>query len=165
MTTSRAAQFAATYALLRAAADVGDHWVQSDVCAQAKGATDDRPVITVDEETDTKTTHGTVAGRRACLSHCLTYTATQGLALAAGSRVLGLRLKPAAVVAALAVSGATHYAADRRIPGGLLERLAARSGKGRFYRLAAGGLCGSYLLDQAWHHGWETVAALIAASK
>lgn len=31
--TARAAKFAAIYALMRASADVGDHWVQSDQCA------------------------------------------------------------------------------------------------------------------------------------
>jgi hypothetical protein len=44
MSETRAARFAAAYALLRAAADVADHWVQSDQCAQAKGATDAAPI-------------------------------------------------------------------------------------------------------------------------
>ncbi|THA28258.1 hypothetical protein E4198_00140 [Streptomyces sp. RKND-216] len=157
---ARAARFAALYALMRAAADLGDHWIQSDHCARTKGATNAAPVTA-----DDGTTHGTAAGRKACAWHCTTYTATQVAALLIGSRVLGLRLHPGATAAALAVSGLTHYAADRRVPGGLLQRVADATGKGNFYRLAGHGMNGSYALDQAWHHTCETVAALIAATK
>ncbi|WP_234340763.1 hypothetical protein [Streptomyces sp. NRRL F-5630] len=56
----------------------------------------------------------------------------------------------------------THYAADRRVPGkGLLEKIATKTGKGGFYKLADG----SFHLDSAWHHGWETVAAVVATTK
>ncbi|MGR3939559.1 hypothetical protein LCH29_43095, partial [Streptomyces sp. BRA346] len=34
-----------------------------------------------------------------------------------------------------------------------------------FYRLADNGMNGAFHLDAAWHHGWETVAALIATAK
>jgi hypothetical protein len=163
--THRAVKFATAYALLRAAADVADHWVQSDHCAQAKAATDDDQIITVNEKTGEKRVNGTREGRRACAWHVTTYTATQGLVLVAGSRAVGIRLHPGAVAAALAVSGTTHYIADRRVPGGVLERLAIRFGKERFFRLADFGMNGSYALDQAWHHGAETLAAVIAASK
>ncbi|GGY71638.1 hypothetical protein GCM10010363_61320 [Streptomyces omiyaensis] len=95
----------------------------------------------------------------------LQYTATQGLVLVAGTRVLGIRLHPAAVAAALVVSGATHFAADRRVPQGLLQRLAKATGKERFYKLSDSGMNGSYCLDQSWHHSWETLAALIASAK
>ncbi|MEV5383016.1 hypothetical protein [Streptomyces sp. NPDC052721] len=55
----------------------------------------------------------------------------------AGARALGIRVHPAAGAAALAISFGTHYAADRRIPGkGLLERIATKTGKGGFYKLA-----------------------------
>ncbi|WP_254642817.1 hypothetical protein [Streptomyces sp. BV333] len=84
----------------------------------------------------------------------------------AGARALGLRVHPAAAAAALAVSFTTHYAADRRVPGkGLLEKIANKTGKGNFYRLASHGMNGAFQLDSAWHHGWETVAALIATTK
>lgn len=158
-------KFTVAYALLRAAADVADHWVQSDHCAQTKGATDAAPVTTTDPRTGTKTTAGTTGGRRACVWHCVTYTATQGAVLIAGSRAVGVRLHPGAVATALAVSGLTHYAADRRVPGGLLHRLAKATGKERFYLLADHGMNGAYALDQAWHHGAETLAALIAAQQ
>ncbi|MFD9078259.1 hypothetical protein [Streptomyces erythrochromogenes] len=164
MMNHRAATFAAAYALLRAAADHADHWGQSDFDSQAKGATDAAPV-TYKHEDGTVTTVGTDGGRRACLHHVLQYTATQGLVLVAGTRVLGIRLHPAALAAALAVSGATHFAADRRVPQGLLQRLAEATGKKNFFNLADFGMNGRYCLDQSWHHSWETLAALLATVK
>jgi hypothetical protein len=47
----------------------------------------------------------------------------------------------------------------------LLEKLATKTGKGGFYKLADFGMNGAFHLDSAWHHGWETVAALIATTK
>ncbi len=158
MTTARAARFAAAYALLRAAADVGDHLVQSDFCARTKGATDAAPTVG-----DDGTVHGTAAGRRACAVHCLTYSATQAAALLLGSRALGLRLRPGHLAAALAISGLTHYAIDRRVPNGLLEQFADATGKGAFYRLADHGINGAARMDAAIHHGFETVAAAVLA--
>ncbi|MFI9365985.1 hypothetical protein ACIG5E_33780 [Kitasatospora sp. NPDC053057] len=155
---ARAARFAAAYALLRAGADVGDHLVQSDHCARTKGATDAAPVTG-----DDGTVHGTAAGRRACAIHCLTYSATQAAALVLGARALGLRLHPGQVAAALAISGLTHYAIDRRVPGGLLQRFADAIGKGNFYRLADHGMNGAYCMDGAVHHAFETVAAAVLA--
>ncbi|MER0443101.1 hypothetical protein ABR738_00670 [Streptomyces sp. Edi4] len=143
----RPAHFGTAYALLRAAADGADHWVQSAVCAQAKGATDAAPVVYEDPRTQVKTPFGTNGGRRACAWHVVTYTATQGLVLVAGTRVLGVRLHPGAVAGALALSSLTHYAADRRVPNGLLHRLAKKTGKERFYKLADFGMNGAYALD------------------
>ncbi|MFJ3914393.1 hypothetical protein [Streptomyces vinaceus] len=158
----RATAFAAAYALLRSAADYADHWGQSDFDAQAKAATDDAPVTYTYENGPTVTV-GTRGGRRACAHHVIQYTATQGLVLLAGARVLRIRLHPAAVAAALAVSGLTHYAADRRVPQGLLHRLAKASGKERFFKLADYGMNGAYCLDQSWHHTWETLAAAVVS--
>jgi hypothetical protein len=162
----RPAVFAALLGLTRAASAIGDFWVQSDFCAQVKGASDDHPVIYEDPHTHEKTTHGTVDGRRACLHHCLTYTATQAIVAGAGARALGIRVHPASAAAALAVSFATHYAADRRVQGyGLLERLTKLLYKERFHQLADFGMNGAFHLDNSWHHGWETLAALIATTK
>ncbi|MFY4721447.1 transcriptional regulator [Streptomyces sp. LaBMicrA B280] len=138
----RAARFAAAYALLRMAADLGDHWIQSDYQAATKG-------------------QFSRAGRLACTAHVATYTATQALVLAAGSRALGLGLKPSRVAAALALSASTHWWADRRIH---LKALAEATGKGNFYTLG-GPLGGNYALDQAFHHFAETIAAAVAASR
>jgi hypothetical protein len=84
----------------------------------------------------------------------------------AGARALGIKVHPVAAAAALAISFGTHYAADRRVVGkGLLEKIATKTGKGGFYTLASHGINGAFHLDAAWHHGWETVAALIATTK
>jgi hypothetical protein len=141
--TDRAARFATGYALLRAAGAIGDMWVQTDTCARVKGATDTNPVVDRDEETGTETVHGTREGQLACAHHVATYTATQAGALLIGSRLLGLRLKPGHLAAALALSVATHYVADRRQP---LARIAQAAGKGAFYeRLSP--VCGQFELD------------------
>ncbi|WP_369265812.1 hypothetical protein [Streptomyces harbinensis] len=161
----RSAAFAAVLGLTRAASAIGDFWVQNDFCARVKGASDDAPVTYENPVTKEKTTHGTADGRKACLHHCLTYTATQAAVVGVGTRVLGIRLHPGAAAAALALSLGTHYIADRRVPGhGVLETLAAKTGKGGFFRLADHGMNGAFHLDNAWHHGWETVAALIATT-
>ncbi|MEW1724705.1 hypothetical protein [Streptomyces sp. NPDC093109] len=160
-----AAVFAALLGLGRAGAALGDFWVQNDFCARVKGATDQTPVTYEDPESKKKTTHGTADGRKACLHHCLTYTATQAAAAGIGARALGIRIHPGAAAAALALSGITHYIADRRVPGGVLETLAEKTGKGALYRLADHGLNGAFHLDNSWHHGWETLAALIATTK
>ncbi|MFJ4343159.1 hypothetical protein [Streptomyces sp. NPDC088915] len=161
-----AAVFATLLGLTRAASAIGDFWVQSDYCARVKGASDKDRVTYEDPRTKKTTTHGTSDGRKACLEHCLTYTATQALVAGLGARALGLRIHPAAAAAALAVSFTTHYAADRRVPGkGVLEKLATKTGKGGFYRLADHGINGAFHLDSAWHYGWETLAALIATTK
>ncbi|WP_327328733.1 hypothetical protein OG735_41445 (plasmid) [Streptomyces sp. NBC_01210] len=164
--THRPAVFAALLGLTRAASAIGDFWIQDDFCARVKGASDDHPVTYQDPVTEEKTTHGTADGRKACLHHCLTYTATQAIVASAGARALGIRVHPAAAAAALAISFGTHYAADRRVPGkGLLEKIATKTGKGGFYKLADFGINGAFHLDGAWHHGWETVAALVATTK
>ncbi|MCG6494905.1 hypothetical protein [Kitasatospora sp. A2-31] len=149
MNSVRAARFAAAYALFRAAADVADHWIQTDHQASTKG------------QHDHNQGQSSAAGRRACAAHVATYTATQAAALIAGSRLLGIRLRPGPVATALALSAATHYIADRREP---LRRLADATGKGNFVRLTDYGMNGAYALDQAWHHAAETCAALIASA-
>ncbi|GGP90190.1 hypothetical protein [Streptomyces melanogenes] len=161
----RPATFAALLGLTRAASAVGDFWVQNDFCARVKGASDQYPVTYEDPDTKAKTVHGTADGRKACLHHCLTYTVTQAVAVGIGARFLGIRLHPGAAAAALAISGITHYAADRRVPGGVLETLASKTGKGAFFALTDHGINGAYCLDAAWHHAWETFAALIATTK
>ncbi|MFJ6139268.1 hypothetical protein [Kitasatospora sp. NPDC092286] len=148
MTTPRAARFAAVYALLRAAADVADHWIQTDHQATAKGQAD-------------------TAGRRACAAHVATYTAVQGAVLVAGARVLGVRLRPVPVAAALTLSAASHYFADRQgghwresEPRGIVRLAHATGGGNWLQRDPQAG----YLLDQAWHHAFEAAAALIASA-
>jgi hypothetical protein len=162
----RPAAFAALLGLTRAASAIGDFWLQSDFCARVKGASDATPVTYEDPATHEKTTHGTADGRKACLHHCLTYTSTQAVVAGLGARALGIKVHPGAAAAALTLSLGTHYIADRRVPGeGALEKIADATGKGGFYRLTDFGINGAFHLDSAWHHGWETVAALIATTK
>ncbi|MFJ5927891.1 hypothetical protein ACIQF6_35385 [Kitasatospora sp. NPDC092948] len=146
---SRAARFASVYALMRVAADVADHWVQTDYQAATKGECDSEPG------------QSSWRGRRACASHVAAYTATQGAVLLLGGRLLGLGLRPSRVAVALGLSAVSHYMADRRWP---IRKVADRIGSGRFVRLADHGMNGGYLMDQAWHHGFEVCAAVIAAT-
>lgn len=135
----RRASFPAVYALLRVAADVADHWVQSDHQAQHKA----KPGV---------------EGYSALAGHVASYAATQAVVLLAGNRVLGLGLRGRSMAAALALSAGTHAVIDRRWP---VRKTAEATGKGAFYDLG-GPLGGAYLLDQAAHHGMETVAAVLA---
>lgn len=140
MLASRAAKFAAVYALMRTAADVADHWLQTAHQARHKALPG-------------------CEGHRALAAHVASYTAAQGITLAAGSRLLDLGLRGRSIALALAISGATHYLLDRRWP---VERLAAATGKAGFYTLG-GPLGGAYQLDQAAHHLAEAIAAITAA--
>ncbi|MET9399286.1 transcriptional regulator [Kitasatospora sp. NPDC002965] len=149
--TNKAASFAATYALLRAAGAVADHWIQTSEQSVTKG----------------KPGH---EGRAACAVHVASYVGAQGLALVAGNRVLGLGMRPSRIAAALLISGATHYIADRRRP---LERLAELTGKAEFYHLGEDTVnakgerayhvgTGAYQLDQSYHHLFEAFAAIVS---
>lgn len=145
---STAARFAAVYAVLTAAHEVGDYWVQRDAEAVAKGR------------------HGH-EGRAACARHVASYTATQGVALLAADRVLKLGLDWRRASVGLAVSAVTHYVADRSAgrwreegQATALVRLARRTGHSGWLERDPGA---GPLLDQAWHRGWIAVAASVAA--
>jgi hypothetical protein len=143
--------FAAAFAALYAAHQVADHWVQTEDQAAHKGLPG-------------------AAGRIACLMHVLTYTVTCLVALLAVKAVVGLPWQSGQVIAALAVSAVTHYAADRRTP---LARLAGWLGHAPFHRLGAPRPghddnpslgTGAYALDQSLHVFWLFIAALIIAA-
>lgn len=139
MRTPRSAAFPAAYALFRIAADVADHWVQTDRQAQAK----DKPGF---------------EGHRALAGHVASYAATQAAALLTGNRLLGLGLRGRSMAAALVLSGATHYVIDRRWP---VRMAAEATGKAPFYAMG-GPLGGAYLMDQSAHHFMEGIAAYMA---
>lgn len=136
---NRRTSYPAVYALLRTAADIADHYVQTHHQATHKA----RP--------------GT-EGHSALAGHCLSYVTTQAVILGAGNHLLGLDLRPRHMAVALAFSGVTHYALDRRWP---LRRFAELIGKREFYELG-GPLGGAYLMDQAGHHFAEGIAAYLA---
>lgn len=147
--TSPAVRFAVTSAVLLATHEVADHVVQRDTDAVAKGR------------------HG-VEGAAACGRHVASYVATQAAALWAANRCLGLGLNAGRTVAALAVSGLTHYAIDRNanrwaeVGAGrpLLVRAAHRIGKDGWLTRDPHA---PYLFDQALHKGCLALAAAIAA--
>lgn len=94
-------------------------------------------------------------GRIACLAHVTTYTAVLLAAVLAAASVSEIHLNWMLVAAGLAVSAATHYWADRRVP---LRRLADRLHKSPAWLDHGGGI---QALDQSWHIGWLFIAALI----
>lgn len=139
MRTPRSAAFPAAYVLFRVAADVADHWVQTDHQAQHKALPG-------------------LEGHKALARHVAGYAVTQAAALLIGNRALGLGLRGRSMATAVALSAATHYVIDRRWP---VRKAADALGKGPFYTLG-GPLGGSYLLDQSAHHLAEGFAAYVA---
>lgn len=157
MNVTAAATFAATFAVLYVGHSVGDHWVQTSPQSADKG----KPGWT---------------GRWADTRHVATLTATKVVLLVPVALLLGLHLSAAGLVAGLGVDAVTHWWADRR---STLARLAKALGQKGFYDLgtpahpaapatADGGYAptlgtGAYALDQAWHHLWLLVAAVLIA--
>ncbi len=151
--TSRAARFAATFAALYAAHEVGDQWVQYHEDAAHKQ--DQTP-----------------AGKHACARHVATYTATTALAVGTANAALRLGLNWRGILAGQAISAATHYIVDRGAP---LRRIASKISKeGYLDKITVvrqpgtepsvvGPGTGAYALDQSWHIGWLAVVALATA--
>jgi hypothetical protein len=147
--TEAAVRAAVAYGALTTAHEVGDYLVQPDGDATKKG-------------------HPGPEGVAACIRHVATYTATQALALWAADRYFGLGLDRRRAAAGLALSAATHYAADRCAghwaqtgpDAPLLVRAAHKAGKAGWLTRAADA---GALLDQAWHKGWIGLSAAVAA--
>lgn len=143
--------FPAAFAVLYAAHEVGDHWLQTNGQACGKGATG-------------------WAGRLLCAKHVATLTAVKLAALTVVATVLGLSLNLYAVAVALGIDAVSHYWVDRRTTLLALADWLGRTvlpGKGEFARLGDGAAAptgtGAYALDQSWHIGWLAVAALLAS--
>lgn len=163
-----AGNFAAVAITLYAAHHVGDYWVQRDEDAQHKGDAGAR-------------------GRLHCLFHVCSYLMTQNVMLVAAMFLLDVKVSPLGGLAALTVSGVTHYMADRR-EHGLMFKLARllpstkellQLGRPRQLRVDARWIddsydavldnpqlaTGAWALDQAWHIFWGVfVAALLAVT-
>lgn len=131
---------AAVYAAMRAAAGVGDFWLQTSHQAAHKADAGWK-------------------GRMVVARHAASYAATQAVALVAADKLLGMGLKPSRIAAAVAISGITHAVIDRRWP---VRKLADVTGKRGFHDMG-GPLGGAFHLDQSAHHLMEAVAAVIAA--
>ena len=151
MLTADAGTFAACFAALYAAHEVGDHWFQTHRQACGKGAAG-------------------WAGRVLCARHVATLTMTKAAALGLVTVVLGLGVHPVWVLVGLGVDAVSHYWADRRWTLTALADWLGRwllPGKGDFVRLGDGVAAptgtGAYALDQSWHIGWLFIAALIVS--
>lgn len=133
---------AVVFVALFAGHQVGDHIVQTNAVAQAKGA---------------PTAELLAAGAHpwrgwgACLHHVGTYTVTQAVALFLVN--VATPVGWTGMAAALAVSASTHAVIDRR----WLVRLIVRA-KG-----CSDWPQGPYLIDQSLHTGALLVAAVLAA--
>jgi hypothetical protein len=150
MTTAAAGVFAVVSAAMYAAQAVGDHWVQTEAQAAAKGLPG-------------------WAGRWACARHVATLSLVKIGAIALAVAVTGVQPDGNAVAAALVTDAVSHYWADRRVT---LRGLARRLGHGQFWMLGAPREghddnatlgTGAYALDQSWHAGWLFISALIAS--
>jgi hypothetical protein len=104
---TRAAAFAAAYAVLRAAHDGGDHVVQTEL------------------QSIRKTADKVAEWAPALAGHVGSYHAVQLAGLLAADRTLQLRLRPHRIALAVAWSAGTHALLDRRWP---VDRILARTG-------------------------------------
>lgn len=126
---------------LEAGHEAGDYWVQTDHQAAHKG---DPGIV----------------GDVACAKHVLSYVATQAVCVVGAALVTGDKPKWGRVALGLAVSGITHYAADRREHGLMFPLARKIPGKDRFLKLGVPRPerddnpslgTGAWALDQAWH--------------
>ncbi|MGR6918667.1 DUF3307 domain-containing protein [[Actinomadura] parvosata] len=142
MTSASAAAIAAvTFAALYAGHQIGDHVVQSNSTAVAKGVPDAEQLARgVSPWT----------GWRACLRHVAGYIGTQAAALALVCVAVPMEL--AGMVTALLVSAGTHAVIDRRW---IVRRLIELK---KCHDWAEG----PYLIDQSLHVGAILVAAVLA---
>lgn len=149
--TTAGTRFAAAYAVLTAAHEVGDYIIQRDDDATAKGKPGRE-------------------GARACARHVLTYSAGQAVALWAANRYLGLGISRSRAAVGILLSAATHYPIDRCAThwaetgpdAPLLVRAAHAIGKDRWLTRDPGAPA---LLDQAVHKGCVALAAVVVAGR
>ncbi|GAA3621418.1 hypothetical protein GCM10022267_04500 [Lentzea roselyniae] len=137
---STALTFAAVLPALLVAHAVGDRWAQTEHQAVTKGCAGH-------------------AGRVACASHVLTYTAVTATVTAIVCVALSLPVSLTGFLAGQAVSALTHYWIDRRTT---LAAFVARFApwKRNYYANVPGG---AEHLDQSAHMVWLLVAALLTA--
>jgi hypothetical protein len=112
-----AVRLALTLAVLYAAHQIADHWIQTHTQACGKAAPG-------------------WAGWRANLAHVATYTATLGACLTLVSWLYRLDLHPGLTALGLTVNAITHAIADRRAP---LRALALAVGKRAYWDDVPGG--------------------------
>ena len=108
--------FAAAAIALYVGHHVGDYWVQTDHQARHKG-------------------DAGYYGRVQCLLHVLSYLATQTVTLSMAGLVLDMPFRTGHILTALAISGVTHYLADRREYGLMFCLARLLPGKAAFLKL------------------------------
>lgn len=131
-----------SFAALAAGHQLGDYWLQTSAQASRKGLPGRE-------------------GRRACAAHVATYLLAQAAFTALAFGVTGLPVTWWKAVLGLALSGSTHYLADRRSP---LRKIAAVLGKDEFWTSGEGLASGAAYMDQAWHWCWIFLAAVVTAA-
>lgn len=116
--TDHVALFAGSAVALYAAHHVGDYWVQTDFQAKHKG-------------------EAGALGKVTCTLHVLTYVLTQWVFLTAFLLVTQRTLMDWRGAVALAISGVTHWTADRRERGLMFWLAHCIPGKADFLKLGA----------------------------
>lgn len=164
-TLYRATVLGLTWLAGSAGHETGDYLVQLNSDAQRKqGHTrPDQPCWPDDDRTPCQRV------RQAHVSlarHALSYGLTQAATKAAAYRLTGVRVPLAAQLAGAATEIALHALID---DSRLLRRFAQAVGKLGFHDLAAGGVNGRMLLDQATHKGVQVplgamVTTVVAAA-
>lgn len=96
---------------------------------------------------------------------CLAYPATQAVAVGAGASDLGIRPHPGAAAARSLCRSSRTMPRTVGCQAAFWKRSPRRLARCNFWRLADYGLNGAYCIDSAWHHGWETLAALVATTE
>lgn len=132
-TVYRAAVLGLTWLAGAAGHETGDYLVQLDCDARRKQ-------------------QRTPAGRRALARHAITYGLTQAMTKAAAYRAVGVRVPMGAQAAGSVAEIVLHAVID---DGRLLRTFAEVTGKLAFHDLAAAGVNGRALLDQAAHKGLQ----------
>ncbi len=113
-----AGEFAAIALAFYVGHHVGDYWVQRDEDAKHKG-------------------DAGLAGRMHCVRHVASYLITQLLCLGVVLVTFGIEISFGAVYVGLTVSGAFHYAIDRREHGIMFWLARRMPGKANFLKLGA----------------------------
>lgn len=147
-------EFAAGFAALLAAHQVGDHWFgQTHDEALTKGGIGDN----------------TTEGRNAAFSHALKMGAHAIAATGLIELFVGVRFNALGWICAILLTTVSHYIIDRRWT---LEWVADHTGKGEFYRLGSTTVdaegnrafhigTGAYAMDQAAHLLFVFISALV----
>lgn len=157
MSLYRVAVTGLTWLAGNAGHETGDYPVQRDQDARNKQC-HTRPHTPLDADDERSPAQRTRDGWRALATHAATYGAAQFATKLAAYRATGLRVPITAVVAGQVVEVVLHMAID---DGRLLLKLADATGKRRFHDLAAGGVNGRMLLDQALHKGVQIPAGAL----